>query len=80
MGSRSVPHVSHPFGPADHLEHVLLMVLTKVQAGGPSHASAFQASACIVSASVPLTKASHLAELKVKGEEVYFTHNKAMAK
>lgn len=43
----------------------------------PCHASTFQASTYLMSASVPLTKASHSTELKLK--RVPFTHNKAIA-
>lgn len=45
-----------------------LMVLAKVQTGRPSCASTFQASVCTVPANITLTKAGHLAELKIKGE------------
>lgn len=72
MGSGSAPHVPHPLGPAGFLGRALLMVLAKVQAGMPSRAGVFQASACAVLASVTLTKASHLTELKSKGERRIF--------
>lgn len=56
------------------LSRMWLMVTAQVEAGGPGLASTFQASACI------MAKASHLAEQKVTGEEVYFTRERAAAR
>ena len=55
------------------------VLLAEAQEDKPSQANTFQASACVVSANIPLTKAGHITEPKVKGQGSMSAHHETKA-
>lgn len=50
------------------------MTMAEAQEVKPHHARTFQASVCVMSADMPLSKASHMAKHNFKGTEKYTYH------
>ena len=67
----SVPRVSD--APAVWPGHVLMALAEEAEIGKRKQAqswSAFQSSACVMSANIPLARASHMTEFSVRGQDM----------